>query len=305
MARPKKEGINYFSFDTNIFSDRKIRKLLKHHATKGFTVFSFVLCEIYRDKGYFIECDNDFVFDVADRLNLKEGTVKEIIQFCVINGLFDKGVYDVSGVLTSDSIKKRYAMSKRISHEELDIGTGQGVFTAKTPVSATETPVIAVESTQSKRKKRKNKQKELLPVGVECVFSEGENPKDRERTVKTESSSQDADILEIANAEPLEKLEELVGYLKRRFHLKNDTDIKGFVCSHARQDKEFYERFKHSVKEFFTYHDTVKTKTRYVMNWSSFKEKWDLEDYGKKLEEHQRSNPVQTKQEMIYHATML
>ncbi len=161
MARPVKEGLDYFPMDTNIFSDRKIRKLIKTHGCKGIAIFHIVLCEIYLDKGYFVLCDDDFVFDVSDKLNIAESSVEETIRFCISNGLFNKRVFDVNKILTSASIQKRYMTAKRNKVEidgKLNVLAHEiEVISTETKVISTETLVNVTESTQRKVKKSKIK----------------------------------------------------------------------------------------------------------------------------------------------------
>ncbi|AUC15444.1 hypothetical protein BTO06_09955 [Tenacibaculum sp. SZ-18] len=154
MARPIKNGLDYFPFDTDIFSDRKVRKLLKTHGCKGFTVFSLVLCEIYRGKGCFVLCDDDFLFDVSDKLNIAETVVNETINFCVSNGLFNKRVFDCERILTSASIQKRYISAKR---GKVVIDTKINVLETETSVNVAITQVNETDSTQSKVKENKVK----------------------------------------------------------------------------------------------------------------------------------------------------
>ena len=49
MARPNKEGLDYFPFDTNLFQDIRIRKLIKYQSGKAVTVYALLLCIIYKD----------------------------------------------------------------------------------------------------------------------------------------------------------------------------------------------------------------------------------------------------------------
>ncbi|MEZ2446094.1 Lin1244/Lin1753 domain-containing protein [Chitinophaga sp. RCC_12] len=113
MARPIKEGLDYCSLDTDIFSDRKIRRLLKTFGAKGFTIYIVVLCEVYRDKGYYMEWDGELAFDISDNIpGVSEQLVKEVINFCIECGLFDKSVFSSKNTLTSHGIQKRYKKAK-------------------------------------------------------------------------------------------------------------------------------------------------------------------------------------------------
>lgn len=106
MAKAK-IGLNYFSVDTDRYQDIKIKRLKKAHGCQGLAVYDYVLCEIYRDKGCFLEWTEDIIFDVAEYLALTEDVVKQVVSFCASVGLFDEEKL-AEGVVTSRSIQERY-----------------------------------------------------------------------------------------------------------------------------------------------------------------------------------------------------
>ncbi|UVQ81022.1 DUF4373 domain-containing protein [Parabacteroides distasonis] len=53
MARPNKEGLDYFPFDVDFFSDEKIGSISGEFGIKGEITAIKLLCAIYRN-GYFI-----------------------------------------------------------------------------------------------------------------------------------------------------------------------------------------------------------------------------------------------------------
>jgi hypothetical protein len=109
MARPNKMGLEYYQFDTDIFLDRKVRRLIKSFNSDGFLTYIFVLTEIYRDKGFYILWNNDISFDVSDQLNIPENLINEIINFCCEIKLFNKEMLIHNGILTSKSIQERWS----------------------------------------------------------------------------------------------------------------------------------------------------------------------------------------------------
>lgn len=160
MARPIKTGLDYFPKDTNVFSDRKIKKLINEFGAKGYMIYEYLLCVIYSDKGYYVEYDVDFHFDIASNLgnSINEDLVREVINGCFRNGLLNENLFKMSKIYTSNGIQKRYLLAKRnakIKKEFLVNAEETPVIDAITIVNAEETPVIAVESTQSKVKKSK------------------------------------------------------------------------------------------------------------------------------------------------------
>lgn len=54
MARPKKQGIDYFPLDVNFFSDVKIRKIARACGSQSTSILICLLCNIYKDNGYYI-----------------------------------------------------------------------------------------------------------------------------------------------------------------------------------------------------------------------------------------------------------
>ena len=75
-----KIGLAYYNVETDRYQDIKIKRLKKDFGCNGIAVYDYLLCEIYRDKGCFIEWDESTVFDVAEYFGLKENLVKEIVN---------------------------------------------------------------------------------------------------------------------------------------------------------------------------------------------------------------------------------
>jgi len=163
MGRKPKKGIDYFPADVDMFQDRKIKRLLRSAGAKGFTIYIYLLTHIYRENGYFLEWDEDSVFDVADDLNFAENVVEESVNVCCSHGLFNKEMLTDMGVLTSESIQQRWQKivteAKRVDTEiipEYLIENGKPVFlTEETDKPPEETPKNTEESTQSKVKESK------------------------------------------------------------------------------------------------------------------------------------------------------
>jgi hypothetical protein len=107
MARPKKQGLDYFTNDVNFYQDIKIRKLIRHKGVQAVSVYHILLCQIYAS-GYYLPWDEDLPFIVSEISGLEEDTIQDIINYCITIGLFDKTVFDTHQVLTSHGIQERY-----------------------------------------------------------------------------------------------------------------------------------------------------------------------------------------------------
>ena len=107
MPRPQKKGFDYFPFDVDFFSDRKIKILRARFGADGLTVYLYLLCEIYKT-GFYIKLDKDFEFIIADDLNMSVEKIQQIIAFLSERSLLDSTLLRSDTVLTSAGIQKRW-----------------------------------------------------------------------------------------------------------------------------------------------------------------------------------------------------
>ena len=108
MARPTKQGLDYFPLDSQFLSDVKVRKIMRAQGTNAISVLISLLCNIYRDKGYYIKRDDEVSFLIADEIGVKEEYVNEIIDKAIQVGFFDESQYKKNKILTSNGIQKRF-----------------------------------------------------------------------------------------------------------------------------------------------------------------------------------------------------
>ena len=149
MARPIKEGMDYFPHDVDAMSDDKIEILRALHGNDGYTFYFGLLERIYRQP--------DFEYDISDaetiqilckKLLINTEVFDAILQTALKYACFDADIYHKTGRLTSNGIKKRAesVVKKRVSMREKYI---ERVSAAET---GEETPP---ETLQSKVKKSK------------------------------------------------------------------------------------------------------------------------------------------------------
>ena len=119
-GRPIKQGVDYFPLSVSLFSDVKIRKILKSCGPNSVSVLICLLCNIYRENGYYILWDEDLPFFIADEVGVSEGCVKEIILKAIQVGFFDVEKHSAYGILTSYGIQKRFfEITKRRNETEI------------------------------------------------------------------------------------------------------------------------------------------------------------------------------------------
>lgn len=111
MGRHVKFGLDYFLFDPCLFQDVKMRKLLRTFGSDGPLTYLFILCDIYKNC-YFVEYSDDYVFDLADRINISYQRLNKIIKKMVDFELYEKEIFLQNKVLTSPIIQLRYLAGK-------------------------------------------------------------------------------------------------------------------------------------------------------------------------------------------------
>lgn len=108
MARPRKDGLDYFPLDVNFLSDLKIKKIIRAYGAQAVAVVMSVLTTIYRDNGYFATYDDDLIFIIADELKLEDGYVKNVIEKLIEVDFLNKEQKEKNNILTSIGIQERY-----------------------------------------------------------------------------------------------------------------------------------------------------------------------------------------------------
>ncbi|HAP4465640.1 TPA: DUF4373 domain-containing protein, partial [Enterococcus faecalis] len=196
MARPYKQGVDYYSLDVDFLKDIKYRKIRKSCGPQTCEILLCLLSYIYGDMGYFLRWDEDSAFLVADDVGAKEGLVEEVVNKAVQVGFFDHDKYQKYKILTSNGIQKRYKLmtSKRkevVLQEEYLIIDGNNSLS---------TVVNGVNNTQ-REKERESKVKESKV-----------NKKETESSINP--SSPETSVEKAFFEEPLgeEKLTELIRY---------------------------------------------------------------------------------------------
>ncbi|WP_313893884.1 Lin1244/Lin1753 domain-containing protein [Psychrobacillus sp.] len=107
MARPRKQGLDYFPLDVDIDQDDKIQLVEAVHGPVGFAIVIKLLMRIYKD-GYFSKWTETEQLLFSKRVNVDINLINECIKDCVKWDLFDKSIFETHGVLTSNGIQTRF-----------------------------------------------------------------------------------------------------------------------------------------------------------------------------------------------------
>lgn len=157
MARPLKEGLDYFSLDC--YMDSKVKMIQAEYGLKGFAIVVKLWQMIYREHGYYSEWNDEkaLLFAYEECSDCGAGLLNEIVEACIRRGIFSEDLFRKYQILTSRGIQKRYlAVTDRrkkigIKDEYLLVKVApKQANETKTLLMHTETQVNACRNTQSK-----------------------------------------------------------------------------------------------------------------------------------------------------------
>lgn len=154
MARPRKDGLDYYPMDVNFLGDIKVKKVIRSHGIQAVAVILHLLGTVYRDNGYYATYDDDLLFITADELNLEEKYVKDVVEKLLEVDFFSREQAEKNKVLTSIGIQERY---RKATERRISVNINDSLCIQKTCSSG----VNDSRSTQSKVKESKVKESKV------------------------------------------------------------------------------------------------------------------------------------------------
>ena len=153
MARPNKQGLDYFPLDVGIFENDKILAISGEFSVKGEIIVLRLLCEIYRN-GYFVEFSELLKNKLARLGGLSGGLVDEVVRKLVKYEFFDGFVFSEYNILTSKNIQKVYLeASKR--RKDIDLSQYWLLDEVNVYINSPSSKINAHINAQSKEKESK------------------------------------------------------------------------------------------------------------------------------------------------------
>lgn len=114
MARPTKQGLEYFALDVAMNDEVELIEAV--HGLVGFAVLIKLFQKIYSE-GYYIDwAERDRIL-FSNRVSGDRNQVTSVVSDCIRWGIFDQRLYDKYGILTSRRIQDQYfaATYKRVN----------------------------------------------------------------------------------------------------------------------------------------------------------------------------------------------
>lgn len=262
MARPIKQGLDYFPFDVDFFEDEKIEAISGEFGIKGEIVAIRLLSAVYRN-GYFIEWSEMLKMKMLKNLpSINKDLLDQILSRLIKWKFFDENLFNSAQILTSTGIQKRYfeAMKRNRVREDLPFLL---VSVTKTPINVTKTQVNATLTTQRKEKESK------INIIKENIIKEKTPNRNIAKTLSNE--------LEEKKEKSSAKKE------KEKFIIPTINEIEEYCITHQKNI---------SPERFFNFYESKgwKIGNQKMKNWKAAVNTW----HSKNKENEQPTNKATT-----------
>ena len=175
--------------------DKKVRLLRAEFGASSVVFVLYVFCRAFEGDGYFLKWDKDECLIAADELGESPTYISEVMQGCLARSLFDRGVYQMFGTLTSAGIQRRYLRGCE-KRDEIEIAseywllnvdekndvppgiraklTFFSVSGGKNPVNSPGNPFNSPGNPQSKVKESKVKESKIYNMSAPAKAGDGQ-----------------------------------------------------------------------------------------------------------------------------------
>lgn len=197
MARPLKQGIDYFSFDVDFFEDEKIEPISGEFGIKGEIIVIRLLCAVYRN-GYFAMWNEQLKMTLANRCKVSSDLIEQVVSRLVKWGFVDESLFNSAKIITSKGIQKRFqeaTRKRKYDYSSLDYW----LLEAKKQVSSADNPrieeFIPPKTPQSKVKESKV----IISTNVDCQNLKNSDCKNLPGKDNSETKSERINYNEVVN----------------------------------------------------------------------------------------------------------
>lgn len=185
MARPQKEGLDYFPLDVDMDQDDKIALIEARYGIVGFGVVIRLFMKIYKNS-YFYEWTEKEQLLFSRRVHVDINVINEIINDCLKWGIFDKSMHEKHKALTSRGIQRRYlkAVDRRqsvqisstymlLDSEEVNAYKNL-VIVDENYHSSSNNANINPQSKVKKSKEKNSREENIITTSIDADYHQGE-----------------------------------------------------------------------------------------------------------------------------------
>lgn len=164
LARPQKEGLDYFSLDVSL--DDKFKLIIAEFGLEGLGIIVALLQKIY-ENGYYYCWNDDALLLYSLHNNTDKTRVNTVITRCIERGIFNKELFDKYSILTSNGIQKRYlkvckeSRRKRVPFINEYLLCNDDELTKVITELTSLNPEFSTQSKVKKSKEKKSKEKNI------------------------------------------------------------------------------------------------------------------------------------------------
>lgn len=166
MARPRKEGMDYFPHDTDAVNDTKIEALRMLYGNDGYAFYFILLELIYRQPNFELDVsDAETIQILAKKVEVTPEKFNSMLQTAIKRDCFDASAYHERCVLTSEGVKKRskVVVEKREKmRKKSSSGAENELLPGNGQVSDAETGEESAQSKSKSKRKVKDKVNKIL-----------------------------------------------------------------------------------------------------------------------------------------------
>lgn len=166
MARPQKEGLDYWPHDVNMLTDDKVEYLVAKEGFIAYGVLNFLYDEIYKN-GYYTKFEERQRFVYAKRMTISADLLTRIVDTCFEAEIFDRDIFTAYHILTSRGIQSRYRMAVKKRKAELDPRFDVDAF----PRRKKEETTVSDEKTLVSNAETQNVANRIYPYGQQKTVS--------------------------------------------------------------------------------------------------------------------------------------
>src|SRR5262245_57015997 len=122
MARPTRQGIDYFPYDVDLDQDDKLGMIVGEFKIKGETLYIKLCAWIYQTNRYFTEWNEEVQLKFLRRYDycgFSEKDLQKVVPKLIKWGVFDRTVFDSLQILTSARIQSTWLEATRKRRERI------------------------------------------------------------------------------------------------------------------------------------------------------------------------------------------